>query len=244
MNFNDQGIYGFDLSLYQDNNRTTQQVDFRKMRDYGADFVVIKAGQWYYADPDFTYNWRESKGVLPRSAYWFCDTRSRGKMQAQLFWKLVKDDQPEGFLASDYETGSWTNWRELYNFLSELQQLSGYPSDRLPIYTGYPYWTANSPRTDGQLEWFAQFPLWLAWYTDKPSEVKVPRPWKEVFLWQDGTPPIGREAGVESIEIDHNKFNGDREKFNRYFKQVFPVPPKKKSVELQINGMKVYSGEF
>lgn len=218
---------GFDVSFYQDDDRTLQQIDFVKMKNYGASFIIIKAGQWYYPDPDFEYNWRESKKAgLPRSAYWFCSKNSTGREQAQKFWSLVKNDPAEGMYFADYETGSWTDWRQLKEFLQEFQRLSGLPSGKIGIYTGYYYWFANSPVSASDLAFFSQFPLWIAWYASNPELVKIPRPWTEFLIWQSGTPAIGLQVGVESKEIDFNWFSGDDDKF-RLFMGGEPntVPP-------------------
>lgn len=224
MEFDDQRIYGFDVSFYQDINATPQKIDFVRMKETGASFAVIKAGQYNYADEDFGDNWRNAKlAGLPRSAYWFCDHRDSGQAQARRFWALVKNDQPEGMLFADYEEGSWTSWNDLYLFLYELQQQSGYPSDRIGVYTGG-YWWTHSPVGEVARNWFKQFPLWLAWYTTDVTNVKVPLPWTECLLWQDGTYPIGITVGVESKEIDHNKFNGGTDKF-KHFMGGEPVPP-------------------
>jgi hypothetical protein len=226
MEFEDFGIFGFDVSFYQDVNATPQKIDFSKMYEYGASFAVIKAGQYTYADEDFADNWRNSKlAGIPRSAYWFCDKDDSGQAQARRFWNLVKNDQPEGMLFGDYEDGSWTTWNQLYNFLKELQNLSGYPSKRIGIYTGYYYWIDHDPLDVTARNWFKQFPLWLAAYYPSPTYVKVPTPWTECLLWQDGTPCIGYQVGAESREIDHNKFNGDPIKFKQYMGGVPVTPP-------------------
>lgn len=227
MNIDDNGIFGFDVSIYQDNNYTPQQIDFVKMREYGASFVVIKAGQGNYADPDFAYNWSEAKKAgLPRSSYFFLDKDFDAREQARKYWSLIKNDMGEGFLFVDFETGSG-DWDTLYNFLQELKTLSGLPSSRIGIYTGYYYWIDNGPTLDASIAWFKQFVLWLSWYTDYPAIVKIPPPWDEslLVLWQKGTPAIGIEAGVESKEIDYNVFNGDAEKFKLIFNSIPVEPP-------------------
>lgn len=225
MNFQDTGIFGFDVSFYQDVNATVKKIDFQMMKDYGASFAVIKAGQFTYADEDFADNWRNCKGILPRSAYWFGDKDATGKSQAIRFWALVQNDQPEGMLFVDYEDGSWVDWRQLYDFIVELQTLSGYPSSRIGIYTGRYYWIDHSPVNPAQRDWFKPYPLWIAWYADDPTVVRIPLPWIECLLWQDGTPSIGFAVGVESREVDHNRFNGDAEKFKTYMGGTPVVPP-------------------
>jgi GH25 family lysozyme M1 (1,4-beta-N-acetylmuramidase) len=229
MNFDDYGIIGFDVSFYQDNNETPEQINFNKMKSFGASFVIIKAGQGTFKDPDFDYNWRESKlAGLPRGAYWFLDHSISGTTQAQACWNLLKNDLPEGIIFVDFEKdlqGNYPSWNEVYNFLVELMRLSGLPANKVGIYTGYFFWREHSPINVSQLNWFTQFPLWLAWYTDNVANVVVPAPWAECILWQDGTPVVGLQAGVESLEIDHNRFNGDTYKFKIIFGSSPVTPP-------------------
>jgi GH25 family lysozyme M1 (1,4-beta-N-acetylmuramidase) len=216
--FQDTGIIGTDVSFYQDNDETPQKINFVKMKSYGVSFTVIKAGQDYYPDPDFVDNWRNAKAAgIPRSAYWFCDKDSSGISQAQKFYEILNGDYGEGILFADYETGSWTDWNELLSFISELKRKTGLPDERIGIYTGYPYWIENGPKTAAQKMLFRNHPLWLAWYTLNPDNVKVPDTWTSCLIWQDGTPAIGTQVGVESLEVDHNRFNGDAAKFRAIF---------------------------
>lgn len=218
MQINDTGIFGFDVSIYQDDNQTPAQINFVKMKDYGASFVVIKTGQWYYSDEDFMYNWTAAKAAgIPRSSYWFGDFRDSGKAQAQRYWNLLKNDIGEGPHFIDYEGGSWTDWRQLYDFIVEFQKLSNLPNEKIGIYTAYYYWREHCPTEPASLAWFGKYPLWLAWYTDDPTNVQVPAPWISPLLWQSGTPAIGLAAGVESREIDYNVFNGDDARFIQVF---------------------------
>lgn len=223
MDFQNNGIFGFDVAFYEDAPDTPQGIDFVKMKNYGASFVGIKVGQDYYSDPTFSTNWTNAKlAGLPRLGYWFGDYDSSGQSQALKFWNLIKNDLGEGPLFVDYEDRSWTNWNELYNFISEFQSLSGLPNNRIGIYTGG-YWLDHRPTNSTQLNWFSQFPLWLAWYTSNAANVVVPAPWTQCLLWQDGTPSIGLDVGVESREVDHNIFNGDANKFSSIFRAVPPT---------------------
>lgn len=218
MSFNDRGIFGPDVSFYQGNPNDNLFIDFDKMRAYGNKFVIIKAGQRNYADPAFGYNWKASKAAgLLRGAYWFLDDERDGKSQAEFFWSLLEADPGEGPLVVDYEWGSGTAWQRVYDFLVRLKTLSGYPSHKLWIYTGYYYWRDFGPRLASERAWFAQFPLWLAAYTDSPDGVLIPQPWSEMTLWQKGTPVLGLAMGAHSREIDYNIFNGGVAEFSRYF---------------------------
>lgn len=261
MNFDNRGIKIYDVSFYQSllfdgmkilPPEKQKHIDFVRMKSNGGiSAVVIRAGQYNFKDPEFDLNWKNAKEAqIPRASYWFCDARDNGQRQAKLFWSFVKDDQPEGFLAADYERGSWTNWNELYNFISELQQLSGFPNEKIFVYTGYYYWSDFSPRDKSKLEWFGKYPLWMAWYTNNPADVKIPKPWNHLTLWQDATPSEGANAGVWSKEIDRNWLNGDKSVFDKYFQSSslieIPTPPEpqdiaKRVTELTVNygGMKV-----
>lgn len=228
MQFDSQGFIGFDVSKWQDANTTLQQIDFVKMKqDCNARFVIIKAGQYDWMDEDFVYNWNASGNAgLPRAAYWFCDKARGGKAQAVSFYEILLsvgwDGEP---VVADYEGGSWTDWNELYNFLVEIQKLTQLPDHKIWIYTGYYYWVANSPTNQTSLDWFGRFPLWIAWYTNDPAVVKIPAPWDTAFLWQKGTPAIGKQCGAESEEIDLDELNGGQDKLDYYFGGGGTTPP-------------------
>jgi hypothetical protein len=49
-----------DVSFYHDEQETLQGIDFVKMAK-SAGFVIVRAGQNPWSDPDFKYNWREAK---------------------------------------------------------------------------------------------------------------------------------------------------------------------------------------
>lgn len=197
-----------------------KHIDFYKMKTK-CDAVVLKCGQRNYKDPAFDIGWNNAKEAgLPRGSYWFCDKNESGKSQATLYWSYIKHDIGEGILAADFEQGSWENWNELYNFISELQQLSGLPDEKIAVYTGYYYFMENYPLKPESQKWFSKYPLWIASYTNDPSRVLIPPLWKKSFLWQYNTVVEGLEAGVHSLEIDANYFNGTREEFRKYFSEA------------------------
>lgn len=236
MIFDNQGIKVYDVSLYQvilfeyiNNKRVPlpvekqKHIDFQQMKKK-ASACIIKAGQRDYADPAFEVSWRNAKQAgLPRGTYWFCDKYSTPKSQAKLYWDLIKTDAPEGVVAVDFETGAWTDLNNLYVFINELQQISGLPDNKIVVYTNY-YYFMEATR-NAEMEWFSQFPLWIASYTSNPSHVKIPPVWETALLWQYGTPVEGLEAGVHSKEIDGNYFNGSQTEFEKFFgKQSTTIP--------------------
>lgn len=222
MIFNNSDVKGADVSFWQDDNSTPQQIDFNKMKSASADFVIIRAGQNTWVDQDFQFNWRMAKEAgIPRGAYWFYDSRSDPVRQADIFASLFKFDPPELELWLDLEEhygGSWAGWQNWKRFILRLQALL--PNVKIGIYTGFYYITGQIP--ESEMAFFAQFVLWLAWYTKDsegnftpvPDFVRVPRPWTSVLYWQWGTPPWGLQWGCESMEIDMNLFNGTIQQFN------------------------------
>jgi len=141
-------IIGADVSFYQDDPQTPQGIDFPKMRK-SAEFVIIRAGQNLWVDPDFKLNWREAKlAGFPRGSYWFYDSRAEPKRQAELWAAQFAGDFGELPLFADFEEkygGAYKGWKNWYTFLERLKQLIG--SKEIAIYTGYYYWKDNAPNT-------------------------------------------------------------------------------------------------
>jgi GH25 family lysozyme M1 (1,4-beta-N-acetylmuramidase) len=179
-------LIGTDVSFYQDSSETDAQIDFKKMVTK-TPFVIIRAGQNLWIDPDFLWNMKEAKAAgLLRGSYWFYDSRVNPKTQAALYSSLVTQDHGELPMFADFEDryngpyGGWNNW---YNFLEELKVLS--PGVQLGVYTGPSYWLENTVVKNipsMSLSYFGQYPLWIAHYgVDSPSVVM---PWSK---WEFST---------------------------------------------------------
>ncbi len=219
---------GPDISFYQDDNTTPQGVDFDKMRER-SDFVIIRAGQNTWLDPDFKHNWQAAKKAgIPRGSYWFYDSRSEPKAQAELWRDALGDDQGELPLFADFEEsydGPYTGWQKWYAFLEYVKRMM--PDKEVVIYTGYYYWKENAPDPNlhpESLEYFHQYPLWIARYG--ASEPLVPAPWEEDewTFWQFTEHGEGADYGVETAGIDLNYFNGTAEEFRERFNiQITPM---------------------
>ena len=215
-------VIGPDVSFYQDDPETPQGIDFAKMK-LSAGYVIIRAGQNLWVDSDFKANWREAKKVgLPRGSYWFYDSRVDPKKQAELWVQQFEGDFGELPLFADFEetyNGAYKGWKQWYNFLEHLKTLIN--GKEIAIYTGYYYWRDNAPNATTQaanLEYFHQYPLWIANYG--ATEPLVPKPWAkpEWLFWQYTETGDGKLYGVESNGIDLNYFNGELEAFKARFK--------------------------
>lgn len=229
MTFVYRGIFGFDISSWQDSPLIAGTVDFQKMKSYGGRFVVFRASIGNVEDADYKTFMANSRNVLPRSAYHYYSPSVDAKLQAARFWNTIKDEQPR-MVWLDCEEGGTDTWRGWYDWIEEFKRLSGYTDDRIGIYTGYYIWTQiTTYATNAQKAYFGKFKLWLAWYFDDPfhpdySTVRIPYPWSEIDILQSGTPAIGSVVGVESKEIDYNHFNGDENKLALFFGVQLPQP--------------------
>ncbi|MEW5941069.1 MAG: phosphodiester glycosidase family protein, partial [Chloroflexota bacterium] len=138
------------------------------------------------------------------------------------------DDLGELPLFADFEEqfkGQYSGWRKWYDFLERLKTLVG--AKEIGIYTAYYYWSANAPNSIAQssnLEYFHQYPLWIANYG--AAEPLVPKPWskQEWLFWQFSKVGNGKAYGVESAAIDLNYFNGDLPAFQARFPMPDPEP--------------------
>ena len=223
-------VIGPDVSFYQDDDSTPEGIDFAKMKE-NADFVIIRVGQNQWIDSDFRTNWAAAKQIgLPRGSYWFYDSRVEPQRQAELWYEALKDDPGELPLCADFEDnygGAHGGWRKWYTFLETLKNLL--PNKEIVIYTASFYWQENGPDPNTEassLEYFHQYPLWIANYgVSKPN---VPAPWgeDEWLWWQYTAHGDGATYGVESKNIDLNYFNGDLAAFRARFNlSDTPTPP-------------------
>jgi lysozyme len=222
MTFN-PSVRGPDVSFHQDAPTTPQQIDFAKMKAAGASFVIIRAGQNAWADPDLSYNLLEArKAGLPVGVYFFYDSRVSPESQADLFLSLTRGIPLELGMWLDLEENYGGTYRGWQNWKKCLMRLRASGQD-VGIYTAPAYWVLNRPANTIEWDYFKSFPLWIAHYD--VSAPLIPRPWDYAILWQIGTPSVGIEYGAESIELDMNYWYGSPESFRAYFGLGTTQPP-------------------
>jgi|GEM_PF-1336650 len=220
---------GPDVSFYQNAIETPEGINFVTMRSL-AEYVIIRAGQNLWIDRDLKANWRDAKSAgLPRGSYWFYDSRADPKRQAELWVQALGNDLGELPMFLDLEEnykGLYTGWKNWYVCLERLKVLVG--KKEIGIYTGYYYWRDHAPNALTQpknLEYFHQYPLWMANYNvAKPN---IPKPWaaNEWLFWQYTSNGDGLAYGAESASIDLNYFNGTAEALRTRFHLPPYTPP-------------------
>ena len=199
---------GIDVSRWQDDNSTAQQMDFTKSVDMGAKFVFIKSSQALWADEDILYNWKSAKNAgLLRGAYHFLDWVADPRKQAQYAWSIIQSDPGELPPVIDFEY--WNPppanaFDKLWNYVVEMERLSG----KIPIiYTGAFFWFDWGTQADV----WKKYPLWIASYTSQDymeSNVEKLTPWDKWYFWQYTSKGDGIAFGAESEGLDMNVFNG------------------------------------
>jgi len=199
---------GIDVSRWQDNNSTAQQMDFTKSVAMGAKFVFIKSSQRLWTDEDILYNWKTAKvaGLL-RGAYHFLDWDVSPKDQAQYAWSVIQNDPGELPPVIDFEY--WNPppanaYDMLWNYVIEMERLSG---KKPIIYTGVFFWESYGTQADV----WKNYPLWIASYsTQEYMEYNLDRltPWNKWHFWQYTSKGDGIAFGAESLNLDMNYFNG------------------------------------
>jgi len=133
-------ILGTDISHWEDNPNTPQEINFIKMRDAGAKFCIFKASQAWYSDLVFRISWPDCKGILPRGAYHYLDWTKTGLSQAEFFCDTIKADPPDLPPIVDFEC----RYKVPANANGDLWKFQTYGeahTGRVPmIYTGPDYW--------------------------------------------------------------------------------------------------------
>jgi GH25 family lysozyme M1 (1,4-beta-N-acetylmuramidase)/uncharacterized protein YraI len=202
-------VIGIDISKWDGN------WDANKAKSQGATFVYIKASQATYTDPQFLLNWQKAKDAgLLRGAFHYLDYTKSGKDQANAFADLIKSDPGELPPVIDYEQRRSDNnpaaalaiLRECLDQLVSRTELFADAVVQKPmLYASPGFWAEYGDMT--KMEYWLQFPLWLAHYTTSMSPL-LPSPWPIWKFWQFTAKGPGEVFGSESLTMDMNRFNG------------------------------------
>jgi len=205
---------GMDVSHWE------PDIDWELARNDGIGYAFIKTSQGIVADLLFQIFWSEAKGIVPRGAFHLYDGRYNSpQAQVDVFLSQLGDDLGELPLVLDVEDGyadvgpygGWANWKL---FLEELKTRVDH---EIMIYTAPYFWRDNVPA--GELEYFKQYPLWIANYG--VSAPRVPASWGNFdqssgwLFWQysDAEYINGITDHGQATMVDVNYFNGSKADF-------------------------------
>ena len=247
MTFNNYPIRGIDVSGYNNDPYTTKNLDIQKAVDLGIKFICVRSSYGVSTDWSFKTTWLDAKGKALRMAYHYMDYYSNtakgisdanwGKMQAQVVWNLIKDDNDGTPVFLDIEKASFASPIETVlpkvtsiakAFLDEMDRLSG---NLTGVYFSLSYLK--------NFQFTKHRPLWLAWYNEYvtiPNVIKSVRAegWTGTIpMWQytsdgdidnDGVGD-GIRMGMEASALDLNIWIDTPEAFANFGKATVTLPP-------------------
>lgn len=199
-------IPGVDIASHQHPGGAA--IDWQQVAASGQKFAFIKASEsTWYTNPYFSSDSVKAQqaGVMPGSYHYARpgsgDPRAEARYYASV---LATGPQPSLPPVLDLEESGGLPPAQLADWtrewIDEIKTLTG----RQPIiYTYYSFWMNEMGNTTE----FAEYPLWLAYYSDSlPAD--IPGGWNEVTFWQHSD--AGNVPGIIT-NVDMNHYNGSDE---------------------------------
>lgn len=201
-------VWGIDTSVH------TGLVDWKKFKDAGGTFAIIKMLDGTSLDPWFEKNYTEAKreGVFVSSYQWMYSNRiSNVDLQASKYARLLKDFPMDFYPSIDYEWYGKVNPTEddLTKYMTAFEK---YSDVKLMIYSA-PGFLEDGPYSLSSK--FSEYPLWIAHYGVTFPDVTDP--FYNWLFWQVSDNGDGISLGSSKYgekEIDVNYYNGTLSEFN------------------------------
>lgn len=201
-------IYG----LNANNSQGGDGADFAAAKAFGIKGVIHKASQY---TRDSLYAVRKPKvlalGML-WGAYHFPANSTLQENLDLFFASAPPDADTFPFLDHELYRGYEFSLQMAINFMDAVDQKYGRPCG---LYSGNVIKEQMNTATDGQREFMAAHPFWLAQYADVPQTVdynKHPLPWQNNYLWQftgDGAGPGPHYVPGIGNGVDISTWGGD-----------------------------------
>lgn len=182
-------LHGIDVSHYQG------RIVWPDVKAAGIKFVYLKATDGIsYTDPLYAHNTAALESLdMPFGAYHFFEPRDTGERQARHFLKQVNVNKGSLPPALDVETSAGKKPEEIQAQVKQWLLIVEKETGCKPIiYTYRDFWEKNLGDD------FAEYPLWLAEYSDHP---RLPKDVSSWLLWQHSSK--GKVPGIEtSVDLD------------------------------------------
>jgi GH25 family lysozyme M1 (1,4-beta-N-acetylmuramidase) len=245
--------FGIDVSRYQG---TVNWDAVAASKNPEIVFCGIRAGiSWGYTDPFFSRNWseakrasqaRQDKGGFPllRTAYlvlYFTEDPAR---MVDHFFSIVGNDLGELPLTIDVELDQGQGYKVISQKVHTVAQLITARAGRPPIiYSRYLWIDQFITGTTGSLwntppAWLNDYDWWLAQYLRTPEEHPGPPSLargmnrERVIIQQ--TSDHGAPIGVQSLQMDYDRWQGDLTSLAKYVSVTPPPPPTPMTLEERI----------
>jgi len=224
-------IKGIDVSFYQG------KIDWKRVKESGVQFAIIRGGQGRTKDTRFDYNWKAAADEgIKRGIYWFYEWRSGidpgADCQADFLLDITKGNVGEMGVTCDYERPNST-WPALPSPAASNEKLWKFydvllnNNARADLF----YTNLDGINTIKPQPWLKQKELWLAWYPTRWNWKKLRydhETWLAYHLETGVTPTLpntnwgkaplfwqftyfldGINYGVQSKELDGDYYLGD-----------------------------------
>jgi GH25 family lysozyme M1 (1,4-beta-N-acetylmuramidase) len=195
-----QWIEGVDLSQWNGS------VDFRKLRDSGIEFVLLRASVGARVDTKFQVYYLQARNAgLHIGAYWAWIPNFTIRAHLRTLYEQIEDVQFNLPIFVDIEVPIDITGIRNRILLTSLKVVLQKEFKRpWGIYTSPNY--ARIFRM-AEIPDLASVPLWLAhWNTKMPM---VPKPWEDWMIWQYRVDHPGAVRGV-STRVDRDRTTPDR----------------------------------
>lgn len=206
-------IYGLDISKY-----VKDEIDELSPEKNNLSFIICKAtGGRTYTDPHFKDNWTKIKEKdFIRGAYHFYYTKDTPESQAENFTKVVdftKSDLPpildfEGASINTNESVE-TIQSNVLKFLKAVEEKTGH---KPMIYTNLS--VGNQYLNNAE---FAEYPLWIAYYSSTATAPRIPDAWKDRGwkIWQSS-----ESHSLDGFNDDFDVFFGSKEDLKKFVRHT------------------------
>lgn len=203
--------HGIDVSRWQGD------IDWRSVADdehHRTRFAFIKATEGAtWTDPSFEINRLAAANAGIRAGFYhFFRATSTVEAQAKHFLQVIGGALTEGELPPVLDVEDPKQWQGLSPAqLTDmvLHWCSLVAEVRQPLIYLSPSFAESHLEPNPAL---ANFPLWLAHWTDR--DPRVPKPWSDWTFWQYSSK--GRLPGITANEVDFDLFNGTCKDFQAF----------------------------
>jgi len=198
-------IIGCDISSWNDNPDNPEGINFRRMKNMGIDFVILRCSIGGYEDSRYKINIAKAKDAgLITGTFHYLTWRDNLQSQLNLIINLQKQYPPDIPIVIDVEERSGcpaqiTAGKAIKSLLDSLRaELGVIPG----VYTNVDSWMRMGYINEDILTYW----LWVAnWNVKTP---RIPKPWQSWQFWQYTISSYGYMFGVQSKSIDMDTYNG------------------------------------
>ena len=210
-------IIGCDIYSGNDNPDNPESINFRRMKNMGIDFVILRCSIGGYEDSRYKVNIAKAKdaGLITGSFHYLTWADNIDKQLTTIvnLQKQYPSDIPvvidveERYKCPEQVTAGKLIKQLLDSLRAELGVIPG-------VYTNVDSWMRMGYFNDDILyNW-----LWVAnWNVKTP---RIPKPWGNWVFWQYTISSYGYMFGVQSKSIDLDAYNGSLDDLKMWMKTV------------------------